>query len=544
MTNRSDYSNFSELFGCILFGRPGVMKIGKHRALMIGWVSGEGRKKLFSFFNMEMRMGVLRFFAYCLMLIVLILPSAFGSGFTYDGLGAKARGMGGAFRALADDWSAAYYNPAGYNLIPDNYIAGNLAIFENRYTAITDITWDGYESGFYNGIELYNEHEVLNVPQGAIVARLPLPVLGETMTGFSIMQIFDQNQSWEMFANIPVYSTAAISPKQFYNNLDVVAFQVTAAKGFKEDKLSIGVGLSLLRGDLAYNSMIIHDNPYAYVDDPDLSQIADRPYDKIPEWYHNDGRGWGFGYRAGMLYHFNDNLNLGLTFSGQSSITISGKSEFLYYLGSNPSLAENYFDTTEERYFLEGNIIDITADFETTLKTPNSVGAGIAYTLNEKLTLAVDGEYIFWSQFEGFEFTYTNYVGLPRANFTRANALMTGDITVPIEWDDAGRMMVGADYKVNSYADLRAGFSVDQTALKEDTFIPQFIDLNTKYNYSIGLGVEIGFWHLDFATTYTHHKDLNVPNMTDVDGDGLMDNISAFYKADSYQTVLGISYRF
>lgn len=490
-------------------------------------------------------MGVLRLMAFCLMLIVLILPSAFGSGFTYDGLGVKARGMGGAFRALADDWSAAYYNPAGYNLIPDNQLAGNLAIFENRYTAITDITWDGYESGFFNGVELYNKHEALNVPQGAVLARLPLPVLGEIMTGFSIMQIFDQNQSWEMFANIPVYSTAAISPKQFYNNLDVVAFQVTAAKGFNEDKLSLGVGLSLLRGDLVYNGLIMHDNPYAYEDDPTLSQIADRPYDKIPEWYSNDGRGWGFGYRVGMLYKYNENLSFGAVFSGQTNIDISGESEFRYYLGSNPSLAENYFDTTEERYFLEGNVTDIEADFETTLKTPMTIGAGIAYTMLEnRLTLALDGEYIMWSQFDGFEFTYTNYVGLPRATLTRANDLMTGDITVPIDWDDAGRMMVGADYKVNDFANLRAGFSVDQTALKEQTFIPQFIDLNTKYSYSVGFGVEIGFWHLDFATTYTHHKDLDVPNMSDVNGDGLMDNISAYYKADNYQTVLGISHRF
>ena len=64
-------------------------------------------------------MGVIRYLAFCLGLLALILPSAFGGGFAYDGLGVKARGMGGAFRAVADDWSAAYYNPAGYYRIQD-----------------------------------------------------------------------------------------------------------------------------------------------------------------------------------------------------------------------------------------------------------------------------------------------------------------------------------------------------------------------------------------------------------------------------------------
>jgi len=489
-------------------------------------------------------MGALRFFACCLLLILLILPSAFGSGFMFDGLGVKARGMGGAFRALADDWSAAYYNPAGYNLIQDNQIAGNLAIFNNRFTAIPDITWDGYESGYYNGIEVYNKHEVLNVPQGAILARLPMPVLGETMVGFSIMQTFDQNHSWQLYSNIPVYNTAVYPERQFDNNLDVVAFQVTMAKGFNEDKLSVGLGLSLLRGDLNYNSVIIRDNPYATETEPELIPIADRPYDKIPEWYSNNGMGWGFGYRFGLLYNVTEKLNFGVVFAGQTSIDITGESDFLYYLGDNPSLAQNYFDTTEEHYFLEGNVEHVTADFETSFDTPNSIGAGLAYQVNDKLTLALDGEYVFWSQFEGFEFAYTNYEGLPRASLVRANELMTNDITVPVEWDDAGRVMAGANYKLNNFTELRGGFGVDQTALKEATFIPQFIDLNTKYSYSLGVGFEAGFWYLDIATTYTHHKDLGVPNQTDFDGDGLLDNFSGDYKADHYQTVFGISYRF
>lgn len=482
-------------------------------------------------------MGVLRRFSFCLLLLVLILPDAYGSGFTFDGLGVKARGMGGAFRALADDWSAAYYNPAGYNRIQDNMLAGNVALFHNRYSANPDVhrsDEDTLRSGFFNGREIYNRHEVLNVPQGAILARLP--VWGETVFGLSILQLFDQNQSWELFMNIPEFNPTSLPDKQFYNNLDVVAFQLTAARGFMDDRLSVGVGLAVLRGDLIFNSLVLRDNP--------IEEISYRPYDKITKWYSNDGKGWGFGYRAGLLYGLNDKIDLGLVYTGKSSIDLSGETDFLFYLPDNPTEAQNYFETSEEYYFLDGNVEDVSADFEATLDIPASIGGGIAFKANERLTLALDAEMIFWSQFEGFEFKYTNYRDLPNPDFETANAFMTQDVSVPIEWDNAGRVMFGANYKLRDFVDLRTGFSLDQSPVKEETFIPQFIDLGDKYSFSFGIGFEAGFWHLDLASTYTHHPELDVADISDFDSDGLMDNLSALYKADNYLTVLGISYRF
>ena len=45
--------------------------------------------------------------------ISLITVSAFGGGMALSGIGAKAISMGGAFRGLADDATAMYWNPAG-----------------------------------------------------------------------------------------------------------------------------------------------------------------------------------------------------------------------------------------------------------------------------------------------------------------------------------------------------------------------------------------------------------------------------------------------
>ncbi|MCX6827173.1 MAG: outer membrane protein transport protein [candidate division Zixibacteria bacterium] len=480
-------------------------------------------------------MGILRYFGFLFLLLLLLLPSAFGGGFTYDGIGVKARGMGGAFRAIADDWSAAYYNPAGYARIKDNVIAGNVAFFHNRYWAKPHIKWgDQYETGYFDGQDIANGHEVLNVPQAGILARFP--VWGEAVMGFSIIQTFDQNQNWQLYKNIPAYNKMNFPRLQYYNNLDVVAFQITAAREFLDKKLSGGIGLALLRGDLVFNNVVLRNSPMS-------APISDRPFDKIPEWYHNNLNGWGFGYRAGIIYHLNDAMDLAATYVGKSSFDLSGAADFKFYMGDKASI---YSPASEEYFFQKGGVKDVAADVKTTLDLPASISGAISYKANKDLVLALDVELVFWSEFRGFDFRYSNYKGLksanPTTNFANANELFTTSPSARVDWKDAGRLMLGADYKPFSFLDLRSGVSWDQSPIKDSTFIPQFMDLGDKFSYSFGFGFAIGFWNLDLATTYTHQPDRDIKDMNIQDG--LLVNLPANYRANNYQTVLGISYRF
>jgi long-subunit fatty acid transport protein len=133
--------------------------------------------------------------------------------------------------------------------------------------------------------------------------------------------------------------------------------------------------------------------------------------------------------------------------------------------------------------------------------------------------------------------------------YSHAQDLIETDMAIPITWQDAARVMVGAIYKPLSYMDVRAGFAADKSSIKWDnsggvTQIPQFFDLGTKFTYSFGLGFEVDVWTLELATSYTSQPDIDVARRLDQDGDGLMDNITAEYRAENYQTILGISYRF
>ena len=505
-------------------------------------------------------MGALRFFLLLCLFLIMASASVFGGGFTFDGIGVKANGMGGAFRAIADDWSAAYYNPAGYYQIKDNQFAFNSVFFHNRYWITPNVYWHGgsgerYETGYFNGQELANNHDVPHRLQGGLLARLPL-FESEAVLGFSIYSLYNQNQNWDLMQILPAHDESASLPNnQFGIKLDGTAYQFTIATGFMEDKLSVGLGLSLVRADLVFNNVTLRNNP---MDEP----LNDRPHDKIPEYYMNEGDGLGYGFRLGLLYDVTDKLKFAATYSAVSSIDISGRSQFEFYLGFNPdTLIYRTNQQLEELLFMRGEVLEVVSAFETTLDLPATLGGGIAYQVNDKLTLSLDAEMVFWSKFKGFNFDFSNFSSaegldyykntgyLTDTVYDRAQDFVFTDLSVPIVWKDAGRVMFGANYKTTDYLDVRAGFAADQSAVDWDnpagiTQIPQFIDLGTKYSYSFGFSFNIDVWSLEFATIYTHQPDFASNNNVKQDEGDILDNVAGVYSGDSYRTIFGFNYRF
>lgn len=504
-------------------------------------------------------MGAIRFFLLLSLFLIMASVNVFGGGFAFDGIGVKANGMGGAFRAIASDWSAAYYNPAGYYQIQDNQFAFNTAFFHNRYWITPNVYWNGasgekYETGFFNGQKIANNHGVPHRLQGGMLARFPM-FNTEAVMGFSIYSLYNQNQSWELMQLIPAHATQELPGNQFGIKFDGTAYQLTMATGFMEDKLSIGLGLSLVRVDLLYSNINLRTNPMP-------APLSDRPHDKIPEYNKNDGDGVGYGVRLGLLYDVTEKMKFAVTLSTVSSIDISGRSRLAFYMGENPNtVVYESLNLREELLFMTGEVVEAVADFETTINLPSTVGGGIAYQVTDKLTLALDAEMTFWSKFKGFDFDFSNFEAAPGQNYyrnssylidtvyDRAQAMFFKDLSAPIAWKDAGKVMLGANYKTTDFLELRAGFSADQSAVDWHnaggvTQTPQFIDLGTKYSYSFGFSFDVDVWSIEFATIYTHQPDYSTTTRLYQDSDDLMDNVTASYSGDNFRTVVGFNYRF
>lgn len=494
-------------------------------------------------------MRIARISASFLIVFGLLCPLLAASGFESPGIGLKARGMAGAFRAVADDWTAAFYNPAGYADLYDNQLGANLSLVHLRDEVTPNYRWGGvWPTGIINDRPLYNNHEITSNPSSGFAIRLP--VWGETVVGLSIYQPFDYRVTWNLYQPFQsgfIFSdSVAIPADQFRTDIDVVAFQLTAAREFIEDKLSLGLGLQILRADLVYNEILLRDNPLKNnPDNPADSLLAVRPWDKIPEWSHNDGKGWGFGLKAGAMLKSGDKFKLAVTASLPFDITLSGGANLLYFM---PKIrGTGAFEGTLQFLFTDGGKIVDTADFEVKLKLPPSIATGLSYALTEKLTLAFDAEYTFWSRFEGLSFTYDNHRGMRGSADTSALArdFFTADISRPVDWDNAGKVMGGVSFEYTSWLTLLGGVSADQSPARSSSFqSPNLVDTGDKYSFSGGFIAHINQWDVGLITSYTSFPDLAVGGLVDLDNDGIADNFPGAYKADTYETVLAFNYRF
>lgn len=488
-------------------------------------------------------MGLAKFCVAFLVIVALITPVVNSGGFEISGVGTTARSMGGAFRAVANDWTAAYYNPAGYARIYDNQLGVNFAFLHYRDEIVPDYRFGGYESGVYNDQVNYNKHEVLSNPSGGFLVRLP--VWGETVFGLSAYQLFDNNMTWKMFELIPAYNDSLVLPNdQFSNNLDVVAFQVTMGREFMDGKMSLGLGLQLLRADLIFSNIYFRDNIYP-------EPLSVRPFDKIVEWNKNDGNGYGFGLNFGMMYSVSEKMNLGLNARIPFNITVDGVSSLEFFMPTiynidSAGVEDPDIYGTAGNLFVGGYRVVDSADFETEIKLPSSFGGGISYQVNEKLLVALDAEYTLWSKFEGLNFAFTNHRGLTGAADTSmlVNEFLTADLSNPVEWSDALKLMVGAKYELNNYFTLMGGVTHDESPAANQLLTPQFIDTGDKLMLSGGFLWHYRQWDFGFMTSYTSADELNTPDMVDLDDDGMYDSFKGSYKADTYETILSFNYRF
>lgn len=497
-------------------------------------------------------MGLVRFSAAVLVILVVLAPGLYAGGFENSGVGTKARGMGGAFRAIADDWSAAYYNPAGYANALDNQLGANIAFVHHRDEIIPDYRWNGeWETGMFNDRTNYNTHEILSSPAAGFMVRLP--VWGETVFGLSAYQPFDRNVSWEMFQMLPTYNSKTSLPSDQYQvNLDVVAFQLTAAREFMEDKLSLGVGLQLLRADLIYKNIYFRDNPLALIDSVSYDIFRDRPFRRLPQWSSNNGSGYGFGLRMGMMWKASEKADIGATIALPFSVTITGNAENYFYTSDRPTIwptLPDGYQTTLKYLFLAGQTVRHQANFETKLDLPPSLGLGFAYRATEKLTVAVDVEYTLWSGYEGLEFKYSDHelpFGAASDTATVAPDFFTSDLSAPVEWENAGKLMLGTMYDYADYLTLLGGISFEQSpARNSDQMVtPQFIDASNKMGLNFGFIAHIDRWDVALTTSYQSQSSLSVDGFGDTE---IGETVQAFpgdYEASTYETILSFNYRF
>ncbi len=413
------------------------------------------------------------------LLIVLCLAtlasSLFAGGFALSGVGSRATAMGGAFRGLADDSSAMFWNPAGLAFMDENSVSlGGTFImpsakWENpNHPTTASLRLGETESekslkAFPNAFVTMAKHPKFKYGLGVFVPY----GLGSTW------DLYAHNAAWNKFPENEMSSSIAI--------IDVhpsVGYQIMP-------NLSAGAGISVMYGTINLAKFGPSSVPTFAIATTEIS-----------------GSGMGFGGNLGVMFKPTQCMSLGLTGKLPSSINMKGDTE-----------VQNYSATAADP-------TGATFDTETTLKLPAEIGLGFSTTRIPKLTLNLDYAYTMWSRLDKAELVLT---GAP-------------DSDLLFNWEDTSRISLGAEYDMGCNK-IRLGAYWDQSPIPEETQTPTLSDIGNKISANLGwgrffgnIGVDANFQYVMF--TEREVTVMNAPNnvMGTYNAQSLSGNIGLTYK--------------
>lgn len=397
---------------------------------------------------------------------LFIGSTVFASGYRIPEQSAESTATAGAHVASALGPDSVYYNPA------------NMAWAENAWQGEVDLTYlhltaieytDARSPGF-NGD---SETENFLLPTLFLLS----PDYHNFRFGFSITEPYGLAKRWEQ----PYPKTFA---QKF--ELKVIEFNPTVAYRFNE-YISIGGGVRFLYNDAEVKS--------SGVITP-TGITASRDMD-------GDTTEWGY------------NLALSIKPNQQSNISVTYRSNVDLDFDGDATLSTNFGPTT------------VYPDASVTVPAPAVLAIAGAYTF-DKLTVELEWDRTFWSEYETLAFSYDP----PLTNPVLAKAFGT---SVPKDWKDTNAFRIGLIYQVTEAVALMGGFAYDENPVPDDTLGFELPDSDA-WLYSLGARFSLNKnMDLSVGLLYDYKEERSVTNSV-VDG--------TFEGASAFLVTTGFSYKF
>lgn len=424
-----------------------------------------------------------------LLACTLLLPGAvFAGGFNLAGVGAKALSMSGSFRAVSDDWSAMYWNPAGLAGQPTQLAIEGKLLYPMAWVTPnappTTTAYEGYRL-YTNGVEQSSRAKAFPDGAAAFVYRF-----NEDMSaGLSVFAPSALGATWEDFYRGPYYGydeDPEYPSRAWFSDMVIVDVHPTIAYRIN-DKLKAGVGLSVIYAMLDIQS-------------PKLAPSNDGTGTRLPlpnQHFFIDtyleGSGVGFGFNAGLLYDLTDKFHIGLSYHGPATVPIEGTVRQTLYM---PAITQEPNGEVEP---------DATADFP----LPMDAGIGLAYDFSRRLTVAAD---VVWTNWEALDEVEIILEGTGLDDQPAENSALV------LHWENTIRYNFGLNYVAipERGLEFRAGYYMDPTPIPEATLRPTITDVADKHNISLGFACNLatklkleGYWEHVFTGTRTVEPTLD-----------------------------------
>jgi long-chain fatty acid transport protein len=461
----------------------------------------------------------------------LIAGGAYAGGLALSGVGSKAIGMGGAFRGLADNWSAAYWNPAGLAQLSmsEFNVMGIGLTPKPEYTP--QIRYGTYEIGYKNGEARYPDDKTSFAPN--ISGFYKMPAREDLTFGVALFVPYALGSKWDLFDPIYEDIVAAYPIIDHEGKLSVVDIHPSVAKSFMDNRLMLGAGLSIMRGEVDFQKVFL--NPTS----------LPRPHDNVAVDAFIHGEGWGYGANFGLLYKISDKIQVGISGKTPTTLKLDGDVKSTLYAIDNVDLqniALSQAATREDSVMI--NFIfsteasgsrHWTRPASADLKLPADAGIGIAYNASEKMTLTLDLAYTLWSRLDKIDIEMEG--SAPPDNDTTDNL-----ITLKTEWDDILRFSIGGLYRYSEPLEFRFGFYYDPSPIPDETFSPLFLDVGTKYSGNLGAALYISDWEIGYNFEYIHFAERDIAY--DINSGSDFDNYPGSFKAYLIANHVSVTYRF
>ena len=401
----------------------------------------------------------------CLLLLTCCAPltSAFAqqiqrveipSSLNPVGSGARALGMGGAFIAVADDATAASWNPGGL-----------IQLEKPEISVVGAFFYRSEDNTFGANPEASGGQSISEDRINYLSAAYPFTLLNRNMiVSVNYQNLYDFTREW----NFPLaQQTERLSVSQ---NLDYQQEGSLSAIGIAyclqiTPNISFGFTLNFWEDGLYDNqweqSTYQHGSG-TYVGNP--LTFESTSYDKYSFS--------GFNVNLGLMWHVNSKLTLGAVIKTPFEADLKHESTFTSSL--------NFPENPEAN-----STISVSSTEDEKLNMPMSYGIGLAYRFSDQFTVSAD---IYRTEWDDFVLTDAN------GNETSP---ITGQPISESDIDPTHQVRMGAEYlliKPKYVIPLRAGVFYDPAPAEGSP--------DDYFGFSLGSGIAYGRFIFDIAYQY------------------------------------------
>jgi len=276
-------------------------------------------------------------------MVLLFSSTAFASGFEVKDQGVKSMGMANAYTGVADDTTAAWYNPAALAFQEGASVTAGAQVVIPT-VKYTDSAGKTYWMDKKNHVVPfgYASYNMDNAP---------------IAFGFAVNAPFGLSTDWTNSGAPfdPATGGITFSEIKMVNVNPSVAYQIN-------ENLSIAAGVMYF----------------------DVTSVA---FDNKVVTQHGTGTGWG-GNAA--IFYKSDSFNAGLTYRSRVKVDVSGTATGLSALASIGKAA----------------LVGVTSTVDTSLTTPDMVSGGISFHPIEDVLVSAQVDWVNWKTFDKLVFNY------------------------------------------------------------------------------------------------------------------------------------------